>query len=138
MRMFLKKRSPNQTEFGILYGSIAFVPILVAWIMPTVVLLPSCAFQGLTGIPCPTCGATRSIMHLAHGSIVAALAMNPLVAVSIVSAILYLLYSLITIAAGVPRIHIILTDPEKTVLRIAVVVILLINWTYLIVISSRF
>jgi hypothetical protein len=132
MRVFLKKKSPNQTEFGILYGGIALVPLLAAWTMPALVLLPSCAFQGLFGIPCPTCGATRSIMYLAHGNIIAALAMNPVIAVSIVSAILYLLYSLITIAAGVPRVQISLTDPEKNVLRIGAVLIVLINWTYLI------
>jgi cation transport ATPase len=119
-------------EFGILYGGIALVLLLASWTMPALGLLPSCAFQGLTGIPCPTCGATRSIMHLAHGSIVAALAMNPLIAVSIVAAILYLLYSLITIAAGVPRVRIALTEPEKNVFRIGAVLIVLINWTYLI------
>jgi hypothetical protein len=133
MRVFLKKRSPGQIEFGILYGGIALVPLLAAWTMPAVAFLPSCAFQGLFGIPCPTCGATRSIMHLANGRIVAALAMNPLIAVSIVAAILYLLYSLITIAAGVPRAYIALTDPEKNVLRIGAVLTVLINWTYLIV-----
>jgi disulfide bond formation protein DsbB len=133
MRVFLKKGSPNQTEFGILYGGIAVMPLLAAWTMPAAVLLPSCAFQGLFGIPCPTCGATRSIMHLANGSIAAALAMNPLIAVSIVSAILYFLYSLISITAGVPRVHITLTDAEKNVLRIGAVLIVLINWAYLIV-----
>ena len=132
MRVLLKKRSPNQIEFGILYGGIALIPLLAAWIMPAVVLLPSCAFQGLFGIPCPTCGATRSIMYLAHGNIVAALAMHPLIAVSMVAAILYSLYSLITLANGVPRVHIALTDQEKDVLRIGAVLIVLINWTYLI------
>ena len=132
MRLFLKKRSPAQIEFGILYGGIAFLVLLFAWFPPGFACLPSCVFKGLTGFPCPTCGATRSIMHLAHGGGVAALAMNPLIAISFIAAILYLLYSLITLAACAPRVHIALTDTEKNTVRIGAIGLVLINWTYLI------
>jgi len=132
MRLFLEKRSPAQIEFGILYGGIAFLVLLAAWFAPSLANLPSCVFKGLTGIPCPTCGATRSIVHLAHGGVVAALAMNPLIAVSFIAAILYLLYSLITLAAGAPRVHIALTDTEKNAVRIGTIGLVLINWAYLI------
>jgi len=132
MRLFLKKRTPSQIEFGIFYGGIAFLVILAAWFMPHFAYLPSCAFKGLTGIPCPTCGATRSLVYLAHGGIFAALAMNPLVTLSFIAAVLYLLYSLVTLAAGAPRLHVALTDREKDAVRIAVLGLVLINWTYLI------
>jgi hypothetical protein len=37
-----------------------------------------CPLHALTGIPCPTCGATRAASALAHGNVVAAFAWNPL------------------------------------------------------------
>jgi hypothetical protein len=37
----------------------------------------SCAFRGLTGIPCPGCGLTRSFVSLAHGQWRAAWSYNP-------------------------------------------------------------
>jgi len=132
MRLFLKKRSPTQIEFGILYGGIAFLMLLAAWFEPWFAFLPSCAFKGLTGLPCPTCGATRSIMHLAHGGVSAAIAMNPLIAFSFMAAILYLLYSLVSIAADAPRLHVALTNSEKNAVRIGALGLVLINWTYLI------
>ena len=39
-----------------------------------------CALHALTGVPCPTCGATRAASALAHGRIATALAWNPLAA----------------------------------------------------------
>ncbi len=35
-----------------------------------------CPIQHLTGIPCPTCGMTRSFMAISQGNLVAALAEN--------------------------------------------------------------
>lgn len=133
MRLFLKKRKPAQIEFGILYGGMAFLVLLAAWFAPWLGYLPSCAFRGLTGIPCPTCGATRSILHLAHGGILAALVMNPLIAVSFTGAILYLVYSLVTLATGAPRVLVSLTEREKNTVRIAALGLVLINWAYLII-----
>ena len=36
-----------------------------------------CFFKMVTGIPCPSCGTTRSIVHLMHGDIAGALQTNP-------------------------------------------------------------
>lgn len=37
-----------------------------------------CLFKNLTGLPCPSCGVTRSLLLLATGDIYAALMINPL------------------------------------------------------------
>jgi hypothetical protein len=37
-----------------------------------------CIFKNVTGIPCPSCGATTGIIHILHGELQAALASNPL------------------------------------------------------------
>lgn len=38
-----------------------------------------CPLKRLTGIPCPTCGATRAVLTLVQGQFVGALQINPLV-----------------------------------------------------------
>ena len=56
MQLLLKKRSPDQIEFGIIYGGIALVILGAGWLRSVLSYAPDCVFKGLTGIPCPTCG----------------------------------------------------------------------------------
>jgi hypothetical protein len=42
--------------------------------------LPACPFKLLTGLPCPTCGATRAALALARFDLAAAFAVSPLAA----------------------------------------------------------
>jgi hypothetical protein len=37
----------------------------------------ACLFRRLTGLPCPTCGMTRSVVLSLHGHLAAALRVNP-------------------------------------------------------------
>lgn len=37
-----------------------------------------CVFKNITGLPCPSCGITRSVLCLAHGDVAQALLINPL------------------------------------------------------------
>jgi hypothetical protein len=39
--------------------------------------LKICILKRVTGIPCPSCGATRSFIHLVHGRIPEAFFLNP-------------------------------------------------------------
>ena len=133
MRLYLKKRTSNQIEFGIIYGGIALLMLGAGWLLPILSFAPDCVFKGLTGIPCPTCGSSRSVMHLAHGDILSALAMNPLTTLCLIAAILYFIASLTSVAFDLPRINIILAVKEKNVMRAGVVMILLAQWAYLII-----
>ncbi len=132
MRVFFKERSPGQIEFGIIYGGIALLLLCAAWFQPIFTFLPSCAFRGLTGIPCPTCGSTRSVVHLAHGDIASSLAMNPLISLCFLAAVPYFFYSIITLTPHIPRLDVSLTEQEKNTARAGVIMLVLINWTYLI------
>ncbi len=41
-------------------------------------LFTPCVFKNVTGIACPSCGVTRSVLSLAHGNILSAVTINPL------------------------------------------------------------
>ena len=133
MRLCLQKRTTNQIEFGIIYGGIALLMLGAGWLLPIISFAPDCVFKGLTGIPCPTCGSTRSVVHLAHGDILTALALNPLTTLCLLAAIVYFIASLISVTFDLPRINFILADKEKNVMRAGVVMVLLAQWAYLII-----
>jgi hypothetical protein len=133
MRFVLRKRVPGKIEFGIIYGGIALLALFACRFLPVLAFAPSCVFKGLTGLPCPTCGATRSIVFLARGDITAAFFMNPLVGACAIAAVLFLLYSLFTLIFDVPRIGVALSENEKDLLRALVVLCVLVNWLYLVI-----
>jgi hypothetical protein len=133
MQLRLKKRSPDQIEFGIIYGGIALVILGAGWLQSILSFAPDCVFKGLTGIPCPTCGATRSVVHLSHGDILTAFTMNPLTTLCLMTAVLCFIYGLLSAAFHLPRIGFFFTDKERTAMRAGVVMLLLVQWAYLII-----
>jgi uncharacterized protein DUF2752 len=132
MRVIFKRRNRGQIDFGIIYGGIVLAVLFIPWFYPVLSMSPSCAFRGLAGVPCPTCGSTRAIVHLSHGEITSALAMNPIVSLVIVLSVLYFFYSVITQAFDCPRIGFILTEREKNAARVAAMLLLLTHWGWLV------
>jgi len=132
MQVIFKKRTAGQVEFGIIYGGIVLLALLAARLGHIASMAPSCAFEGLLGVPCPTCGSTRAVVHLSHGEVASAFAMNPAVTLVIVFAVLFLFYSLIALMFDFRRIGFIMTEREKNTVRIAAVLLLLAQWGWLI------
>jgi hypothetical protein len=133
LRILLKERTPGQIEFGIIYGGFALIALVVTRFLPALTtVLPSCVFRGITGIPCPTCGATRAVMHLSRGDIIASLEMNPLVAIAVVSGMMYFIYSALTFLFNMRRITVIFADNEMNPVRLIVALTVAINWGYLV------
>ena len=133
MHFVLKKRTPGQIEFGIIYGGIVLLALLAGRFLPVRALAPSCAFKALAGMPCPTCGSTRSIVHLSHGDVASAFFMSPLVLAGALAALVYLLYSLVTFFFDVPRIVVSLSGKEKDRIRALAALLILVNWLYLVI-----
>jgi hypothetical protein len=131
MRIGLRKKAPGEIEYGLIYGTIAFLGLLAARILPMARLVPSCPFHRMTGLPCPTCGGTRAAVLLSHGDVSAALSMNPLVVVAFLGALLFFIRSLVAHAFGLPRVTVDLAAPEKNALRCAAVLVVLAQWVYL-------
>jgi hypothetical protein len=93
---------------------------------------PRCAFHGLTGLPCITCGATRAAIAFFHGNISNAWKWNPLVFTFLCGLSIFNVYALIVLAGRAPRLRIAFrTQAEKKYARIIVITALALNWIYL-------
>ena len=94
--------------------------------------LPRCMFKTLTGLPCPTCGVTRTVIALSRLDVGRALFMNPLAAIAGVAGLLYLLYAAAVLVLRLPRLRPTVSDVDARRIRIAAVATLAINWIWLI------
>jgi len=130
MHLTLKKRASGDIVFGLIYGTITILALIAVRFLPVLELMPSCVFRAFTGIPCPTCGATRSLVHLANGNLSASFGMNPAIALLLFAALLMFAYDVATLFSG-SRISLSLTPREATLMRAGAVVVLLANWAYL-------
>lgn len=94
-------------------------------------LMPSCLFHEITGFPCLTCGATRSLVSLSAFDLTSSFLFNPLLVSFIIGLIVF---STLHLAGFVYKRKIILelTPREKRGIRIAVMALIGINWIYLI------
>jgi hypothetical protein len=54
------------------------IGVALVWPLSPVHPPLTCPLRRLTGIPCPLCGMTRSVVAAAHGHIVQSLSFNPL------------------------------------------------------------
>lgn len=120
-----------------IWGPLAILGLLVARFFPfDLVSLGACPWRALTGIPCPTCGATRCMMELTRLDLGAALAMNPLMALAGLGAAVYALHALGVWLLGWQRWRPSVSSPRaQRALRIGTVAALLLNWGYLILLG---
>lgn len=93
-----------------------------------------CLFKHVTGIPCPSCGSTRSVMSLAHGNFLESLAINPfgiLVALIMVLAPLWISFDFLFKKRTFPdfynRVELFLRKPG---VAIPLIFLVLINWIW--------
>jgi len=94
--------------------------------------LPRCAFKTITGLPCPTCGVTRTVIALSRGDVDRALLMNPLAAVACGIGLLYLLYAAAVLALRLPRLRPTVSPVGARRIRIGTVAAIATNWIWLI------
>ena len=94
--------------------------------------MPQCVFHALTGLPCVTCGATRSAFQFLHGHFVASLFFNPLAFLAFCSVHVFDLYALVILTTRAPRFRFgNFTRSEKLLVRGGVIILLAANWLYL-------
>ena len=123
-------RSEVDHELVWLGASLASLGIAVAWFalgLPW----PRCIFHEITGLPCVTCGMTRSVIAFFHGHFFAALKWNPLVFAFLCGMTTFDLYAFATLAMRAPRLRITFGQTEKKYARMIVITVLALNWIYL-------
>lgn len=93
---------------------------------------PQCAFHALTGLPCLTCGATRSAFQFLHGHFATSLLLNPLAFLVFCSAAIFDLYAIAVLVTGAPRFRLgTFSHTQKLLARGIVIALLAGNWIYL-------
>lgn len=93
-----------------------------------------CAFKATTGIPCVTCGGTRALVALGRLDVLGAFAMNPLVALALVTLLPWGIADAVLALKG--RALVLEIGPAVgRVLRWAIVPALAANWAYLIAVG---
>jgi hypothetical protein len=93
-------------------------------------LLRPCIFRSLTGVPCPTCGATRAATAFLGGNLIAAFTANPLAAAM---GLLFVVGAPLATLWAIARWPIpVLPSPLPTWLRIGAVALIAANWLYVI------
>ncbi|RZJ36020.1 MAG: DUF2752 domain-containing protein [Flavobacterium sp.] len=93
-----------------------------------------CFFKSITGIPCPSCGTTRSVSSLVHGDLVGAIQMNPLgIIVSAIMAVLpfWLVADLISQSSSLWKFyHQVEEKIKKPPIALTLAALVLINWIW--------
>ena len=121
----------------IVWSGLATLTLLAARFFPfDRVPLGFCPLRTFTGVPCPSCGGTRSFVALAHLELGEAIRMNPLAALVGIGAMLYVAYSFGVWALGWkrwrPEAH---SEARVRLLRYGVLGAVTLNWIYLIAIG---
>ena len=125
--------APRETDFEpwFLFATASFGIGCLAWLslgLPW----PVCWFRHSLGIPCPTCGATRSALALAHGDIGLALRTNPLMCVMYLGIIIFDLYAVAVLLFRTKRLRLDRIPLQvQRILRVIVVGLVIGNWIYL-------
>jgi hypothetical protein len=125
---------PQAPAFGLweIYGGIGLLAVLVARFVPLARWFPfwGCVIRRKTGIPCLTCGMTRSFDWFMQGRFLDSLSVNPLgflLALLSAAGALYFLARPLRL----PRLRIELTSRQAAGARIGAVLLLALNWGYL-------
>ena len=109
-----------------LWGALQAGTVLISLKMHRSVV--TCPLKLLTGFPCPTCGATRGVLHLIAGDILAGMLCNPLLFVSL---------GLVALALGLRAafartVRVDLTPGQRRIAWIVAAGAVLVNWAYVI------
>ena len=133
MRIVCRPLAPGEIDHELLWLTVSLGSLFCAATWLSLGLpWPQCAFHALTGLPCLTCGATRSAIQFFYGHFLAALRWNPLVFTTLCGLSIFNVYAFSVLVTRAPRLRIAnFSRADKTVARFLAVALLALNWIYL-------
>jgi hypothetical protein len=132
MKLEIQNPSRSQLTIGMAYAAIGLLGFLLAQLGERLlVFIPPCLFQRWTGLPCPTCGATRTGIALSHFHVVDALLENPLFFILFCALFLWGMNTLVGYVTG-KNIKLVIPVHEKKLVQILLLSAIILNWMYLI------
>jgi hypothetical protein len=133
VKLTLRPLAPRETDHELLFFAVTLLVAVpcFAWLALDLPW-PKCLLRHATGIPCPTCGATRCALAFAHGDLISAWIRNPFMFVCYAGTILLDLYAATVVLFRLPRVRLAGLPAEiKHRLCVVVAVAVGINWCYL-------
>jgi hypothetical protein len=128
----MKTRPLTSAEhrLALAWGGLVLALMALSPLLPRVAgYLPRCLLRHATGIPCPTCGATRATVALFDGRLVDAVLLNPLVASGVVA---FLVGGIIAPLWAWRRLEIPVIDRLPGWARLGILAIIAVNWAWVI------
>jgi hypothetical protein len=135
MQLVWRPLAPRETDHELVWLSVSAGGIALAagW-FALKLPWPICLFHALTGRPCFTCGATRSAIAFFHAHFLAAFQWNPLAFLFYCALTLFNVYAFAVIITRSPRVRVAQVSPnERKFVRSSVIVLLMLNWCYLLI-----
>jgi hypothetical protein len=132
MQVSFRRSDPNGTdhEFLWLCVSLASLAVAAAWFAMGLPW-PRCVFHELTGLPCVTCGATRSAIQFFRGHFLVAWRWNPLTFMFLLGLTVFDIYAFFTLVTRAPRLRVAFRQVERKYVREIVIAAFALNWIYL-------
>jgi hypothetical protein len=140
MELSRRRLSPGEMDHELIWltvslGSLAATAVWLRLGLPW----PTCVFHEITGLPCLTCGATRSAMEFFHGHFLGAWKWNPLAFTSYCALSIFNVYAAVVLVARLPRLRITsFSAAGKNLARAFVLMVLTVNWIYLLTHARAF
>jgi Protein of unknown function (DUF2752) len=140
MRLRVRRLAPGEIDHELIWLSVSIVSLGLAAAWLTIGLpWPRCTFHEITGLPCVTCGMTRCGIQFFHAHVLAAVKWNPLVFAFLCGVTAFDLYAVAVLATRAPRLRICFQAPgAKTFGRMSLIVVLGLNWIYLLMYWRNF
>src|SRR5436190_23184143 len=108
MQVSRRSRYPSELDYELVCLGVSFVSLVTAAAWFAIGLpWPRCLFHDLTGLPCVTCGATRSAISFFHADFFAAWKWNPLVFVCLSALSIFDVYAAAALVIRGPRLRIV-------------------------------
>ena len=131
MKALIEKPPPLRKSLGVAFGLILSLTALLLLLLPPG-WAPRCGLASWAGVPCPSCGVTRSLHLLAEGNLGGAFMTQPLFFIFSAAFTGWFFYTLAALAFKWPSVRIKLESRnEKLALLLLVGILISTNWIYL-------